>query len=480
VPAVWSALLWGAGSAATFPAGALVGLHFSMSHTHLGLLMAFGAGTLIFAVSVELFGELLDRVRGGRAHLLDVGIEFGAAILGALLYMQMNQFMLWWQSQANHWRQLRSRGIMSLGKAVMQVSERVGMRLNPHLPADVQTEVLRTLFQCFMGQHSEGVTPAELVEVLDALGHPTTLEEVEVMAEESCAYNHIITFQEFQFMINHYIQLHQAAAQGHAHATDGAATSPERVKPPASQDEEPEAAHKRAHDPQCSDSAALLPSSSCSSAPAAAAAVAEAELVEVELVERGARGAVRDGRRESVTRLGLARGQRAWLSLLDMDGVDSTVLSIWLGVAMDGLPEAVLIGLLAMQNRMSFPFIASVFISNFPEAMSCAAMSKRQGMRPHWVMLMWTSLCVMTGVVAMLTAAFFTVDKIRDGSAAFYHIKEVSEGLSAGAMLTCVAAAMIPEAITTGGQMAGFVLVIGFLAATGIKVLELMYYEQKQ
>lgn len=68
-------------------------------------------------------------------------------------------------------------------QAVMQVSERVGMRLNPHLPADVQTEVLRTLFQCFMGQHSEGVTPAELVEVLDALGHPTTLEEVTLRAQ---------------------------------------------------------------------------------------------------------------------------------------------------------------------------------------------------------------------------------------------------------------------------------------------------------
>lgn len=36
--------------------------------------------------------------------------------------------------------------------------------------------------------------------------------QVEVMAEESCAYNHIITFQEFQFMINHYIQLHQVRA----------------------------------------------------------------------------------------------------------------------------------------------------------------------------------------------------------------------------------------------------------------------------
>lgn len=74
------------------------------------------SGGLVARASPQLFGELLDRVRGGRAHLLDVGIEFGAAILGALLYMQMNQFMLWWQSQANHWRQLRSRGIMSLGK----------------------------------------------------------------------------------------------------------------------------------------------------------------------------------------------------------------------------------------------------------------------------------------------------------------------------------------------------------------------------
>jgi hypothetical protein len=48
------------------------------------------------------------------------------------------------------------------------------------------------------------------------------------------------------------------------------------------------------------------------------------------------------------------------------EGMDSSVLSIWLGVCMDGLPEAVLIGLLAMQRRMSVPFIASVFVANFP------------------------------------------------------------------------------------------------------------------
>jgi hypothetical protein len=48
------------------------------------------------------------------------------------------------------------------------------------------------------------------------------------------------------------------------------------------------------------------------------------------------------------------------------EGIDASVLSIWLGVCMDGLPEAVLIGLLAQQHHMSVPFIASVFIANFP------------------------------------------------------------------------------------------------------------------
>ena len=48
------------------------------------------------------------------------------------------------------------------------------------------------------------------------------------------------------------------------------------------------------------------------------------------------------------------------------EGMDSSVLSIWLGVCMGGLPEAVLIGLLALQHHMSVPFIASVFVANFP------------------------------------------------------------------------------------------------------------------
>jgi zinc transporter ZupT len=90
--------------------------------------------------------------------------------------------------------------------------------------------------------------------------------------------------------------------------------------------------------------------------------------------------------------------------------------------------------------------------------MSCAALCKQQRMRHLPVLLMWGVLCLMTGLVAMATAWIFTTERISDTSKEFFRIKEVAEGLAAGAMLTCIAAAMIPEAIHMGGDVAGFVL----------------------
>ena len=47
------------------------------------------------------------------------------------------------------------------------------------------------------------------------------------------------------------------------------------------------------------------------------------------------------------------------------------------------------------------------------------------------------------------------------------------EGFAAGAMLTMIAAAMIPEAIHLGGRNAtGLATLIGFLSTVGFKLLE--------
>ncbi|KAK3282143.1 hypothetical protein CYMTET_10104 [Cymbomonas tetramitiformis] len=179
-----SALLWGLGSAASFPLGAFVGLNTNFSHNTLAMLLAFGAGTLIFAVTVELFGELLDRVRDGEANFIDVTYQFVSAIVGALLYMYVNQIMLRWEASAAHWRQLRSDALSNFGKAYLRVVSTTGLgHHEPGSPSELET--VQTIFKMFNGSNAGTVTAAELMEALQALGHNPREGEVELLMEEA-------------------------------------------------------------------------------------------------------------------------------------------------------------------------------------------------------------------------------------------------------------------------------------------------------
>jgi zinc transporter, ZIP family len=72
---VLEALLWGAAAASSLIAGALVALAVTVPDRVVGLLMAFGAGTLISAVSFDLADEAL---RSGGLDALAVGLAAGA------------------------------------------------------------------------------------------------------------------------------------------------------------------------------------------------------------------------------------------------------------------------------------------------------------------------------------------------------------------------------------------------------------------
>eukprot|EP00959_Pyramimonas_sp_CCMP1952_P278951 5832254-Pyramimonas_sp.AAC.1 len=137
-----------------------MGIYVHCSHQTIGLMMAFGAGTLIFAVAVEegitgigqgqfactpvrenaannairwnlgivgsvqmnahvacyLFGGLLSRVSTGAADYIDVTIQFSAALLGASTYMQLNKFALQFQLRSDHRRQSQAQGIFHFGE----------------------------------------------------------------------------------------------------------------------------------------------------------------------------------------------------------------------------------------------------------------------------------------------------------------------------------------------------------------------------
>lgn len=155
-------------------------------------------------------------------------------------------------------------------------------------------------------------------------------------------------------------------------------------------------------------------------------------------------------------------------------------LAIWLGILIDGIPESFVIGsgllvlLYAKQETLGsldfkdiipYTLIAGLFLSNFPEALSSSATMKLQGWGKRKIFLMWFTLMVITGIGAGL--GYLLAESLDPSWLIF------AEGLAAGAMLTMIASAMIPEAVHIGNaNVVGLSTLAGFIAAISFKLLE--------
>jgi zinc transporter ZupT len=90
---------------------------------------------------------------------------------------------------------------------------------------------------------------------------------------------------------------------------------------------------------------------------------------------------------------------------------------------------------------------------------------KKQGWGKQRIFWMWFSLMVVTAIGSGF--GFSLADSLNHTWLIF------AEGLAAGAMLTMIAAAMIPEAVHTGNaNVVGLSTLIGFVAAISFKLLE--------
>ena len=157
-------------------------------------------------------------------------------------------------------------------------------------------------------------------------------------------------------------------------------------------------------------------------------------------------------------------------------------MAIWLGILLDGIPESFVIGSalvvsvsvavaqhgaesVTFASMVPYTLIAGLFLANFPEAMSSSIGMQKQGMANSKVFLMWASLMIMTSVGAGF--GYWLGGSVGHGTVVLI------EGLAAGAMLTMIAAAMIPEAVHLGGSsVTGLGTLAGFLSAVAFKLLE--------
>jgi zinc transporter ZupT len=86
-------------------------------------------------------------------------------------------------------------------------------------------------------------------------------------------------------------------------------------------------------------------------------------------------------------------------------------VAIWLGLLIDSLPESLVIGILATaEGGISITFILGVFLSNLPEALSSTVIMRRAGLGRIRILIMWSSIMILTGIGAFIGAIAFRGD----------------------------------------------------------------------
>jgi ZIP family zinc transporter len=138
--------------------------------------------------------------------------------------------------------------------------------------------------------------------------------------------------------------------------------------------------------------------------------------------------------------------------------VPGSGIAIALGALLDGIPEALIIGLsLSTGGAVSTVAVVGFFLSNLPEGLSSAAGMRKAGRPVRYVMGVWTGIPLVMAPVAVVGYALV-------GHLAPAVVAAIG-AFAAGGLLALVAETMIPEAFDQAPEFIGLITVAGFLVA---------------
>ena len=130
---------------------------------------------------------------------------------------------------------------------------------------------------------------------------------------------------------------------------------------------------------------------------------------------------------------------------------------IAVGALLDGIPEAIVIGLAAATGGFPVAIVAAIGLSNVPEGLAGTVPLRRAGRGPRFVFGLWGAITALAVVAAILSVAFL---QGATGAAI-----AVVQSVAAGALLAMVCNAMIPEAFEEDHWATGLLATAGFLVA---------------
>ena len=132
--------------------------------------------------------------------------------------------------------------------------------------------------------------------------------------------------------------------------------------------------------------------------------------------------------------------------------------AVFIGTLLDNIPESIVLGMgLALGGSIQVAFLVAVFVSNLPEGVAGTLNLQAAGHTRRQVLWLWIALVVISAACSALGFGLIHALPSADGT--------IAQAFAAGAMLTMLADAMIPEAYQHGGRLTGLVTVLGFITA---------------
>jgi ZIP family zinc transporter len=114
--------------------------------------------------------------------------------------------------------------------------------------------------------------------------------------------------------------------------------------------------------------------------------------------------------------------------------------AIFVGTLLDNVPESIILGMsLALGGAINVAFLAAVFVSNLPEGVAGSVNLAAAGRSRQKIFWLWMALVLISAACAALGYALV---RWLPGVHGIY-----AQAFAAGAMLTMLADAMMPEAL---------------------------------
>ncbi|MCP4678511.1 MAG: cyclic nucleotide-binding domain-containing protein [Deltaproteobacteria bacterium] len=445
---------WGALSAVSLPLGAMIGLATRPSKKVTSALMAFGGGALLFALTIELFGHALHAASDHHGRIVNPWIILSAifaALIGGLIFELLNQL-------------LNNQGAFL----------RKGALINKHIKRTKHKEAKKLLRSLSRVKLLQLLPAEEIIRIIPHIKRRSFVASDIIFKEGDAG-------EELYFILSGQVSIERSgdfSEQDKVVANLGRgdvfgeisliSKQPRTATATAKSAVKVLVVFKRDFERVLEDSAALQEGVQ--------------KLVQDRIHDLTKKLVVPPAEAQRWENRALDTFQRVSLALTDKDieqeveehgNKGGAATAIWMGIALDGIPESLVIGMLvvaaAAQNKMiSLAFIVSVFLANLPEAMSSAISMRRSGIKKRRIIWMWTSLCIMTGIGALIGTLIFPPHV--EGWLVYFVFG--IEGLAAGAMLTMISETMLPEAFEQGGStIVGLSTLVGFLSALAVKLI---------